>query len=237
MNPMLSISVRVSPSGSGPANFSTGLLSPVSWDWSMNRSLASMKRTSPGIMSPEASLTISPGTASSISISMTLPLRMTSIRLAIIFCSFWAALLDFSDWTKAMTPEMMMTSTSMMKVAGFFSSARITSVKSVTSATIIRTMLKGLITASLIRLSRLFSLLTSMMFRPYSSSRSAASTWFRPSGSVLYFSNSGPSSRRLMSIRFCSTSRERLSFLRSDIGLRLLFSLIGLAGKQYSDDL
>ena len=66
--------------------------------------------------------------------------------------------------------------TSMIKVAGFGSSDRITSVKRVTAATIIRTILNGLMIASLIRLSRLFSLLTSMMFRPYSSSRSAAST-------------------------------------------------------------
>ena len=208
----------VSPSGSGPANFSTGLLSPVSWDWSMNRSLASMNRTSPGIMSPEASFTISPGTASSMSISMTLPLRTTSIRLAIIFCSFLAALSDLADWTKEIKPEMTITSISMMKVAGLGLSARITSVKSVTRATTIRTILNGLMTASLIRLSRLFSPATSMMFRPYSSSRSAASTWFRPSGSVLYFSNSCSSVSRLTAISSRSVSRERFSFLRcSDI--------------------
>ena len=156
---------------------------------------------------------------------MTLPLRMTSILLAIIFCSFWAALLDFSDCTKEITPEMIMISTSMMKVAGFGASDRITSVKSVTAATIISTMLKGLISASFTRLSRLFSLLTSIMFRPYSSSRSAASTWFRPSGSVLYFSNSCSSVSRLISISPRSVSRDRFSFLFSAIGHVSLISV------------
>ena len=51
------------------ANFSTGIASPVSADWLMNRSLVSSSRRSAGIMSPADSRTMSPGTSVSIGIS------------------------------------------------------------------------------------------------------------------------------------------------------------------------
>jgi hypothetical protein len=44
--------------------FSTGSDSPVSVAWMMNKSLAAISRTSPGIMSPADSFTTSPGTSS-----------------------------------------------------------------------------------------------------------------------------------------------------------------------------
>ena len=51
------------------SNFSTGKLSPVSEPWMTNRSLAWTMRTSPGIMSPAASWTTSPGTRCATAIS------------------------------------------------------------------------------------------------------------------------------------------------------------------------
>src|SRR5215471_13630037 len=63
---------RVAPSGAPriPANFSTGIASPVSTAWLMNRSLLLSSRTSAGIMSPAASWIMSPGTSRSIGISL-----------------------------------------------------------------------------------------------------------------------------------------------------------------------
>lgn len=52
------------------ANFSTGIASPVSADWLMNRSLAESSRQSAGIMSPADSAIRSPGTRSRIGTSM-----------------------------------------------------------------------------------------------------------------------------------------------------------------------
>ena len=69
---------------------------------------------------------------------------------------------------------MMITATSMINVANDGSSASTTSVANVIIATTRRTILKGLIIASLIRTARLFSLPKSMIFLPYSSRRSAA---------------------------------------------------------------
>ena len=135
-----------------------------------------MKRTSPGSMSPDASFTISPGTMSSMSTSMTLPFRITSILLLIIFCSFCAAEFDFSVCTKEMIEEIATTNTSIRNVAQLGSSAIITSVISVTTETMRSTMLKGLMIASLIRIASPLLLPVSMIFLPYSSRRSLAST-------------------------------------------------------------
>src|SRR5215470_17383782 len=51
------------------ADFSTGIASPVSVDWSTKRSFAESTRRSAGIISPAESATRSPGTISSIGIS------------------------------------------------------------------------------------------------------------------------------------------------------------------------
>jgi hypothetical protein len=53
-----------------PAIFSSGIASPVSVDWLMNRSFAEINLRSAGIMSPADSNTTSPGTSCSIETSM-----------------------------------------------------------------------------------------------------------------------------------------------------------------------
>ena len=63
--------------GSASWNFSTGSDSPVSAPWLTKRSFAERTRTSPGIMSPAESLTISPGTRSLSGSSLALPSRIT----------------------------------------------------------------------------------------------------------------------------------------------------------------
>ena len=156
-------------------------------------------------MSPDASFTISPGTTSEISTSIRISLRITSMRLLIIFCSFCAALLDFSVCTKEMIPEMRITATSIRKVDQLGFSAMITSVTRVIPATPSSTTLKGLMIASLTRSSRLFSLPESIMFFPYSSRRALASTWLIPSRSVSRRAKISSSERRLSSTSFFST--------------------------------
>ncbi len=59
-----------------PGSFSTGNVSPVSVASSTKRSLDSSSRQSPGMMSPAASTTTSPGTTSSTGTSAGLPSRM-----------------------------------------------------------------------------------------------------------------------------------------------------------------
>ena len=79
-------------------NFSTGKLSPVSEPWITKRSLAWTTRTSPGIMSPAASWTTSPGTRCETAISWAAPPRSTVALTEIIALSFAAALLALASW-------------------------------------------------------------------------------------------------------------------------------------------
>src|ERR1035438_9452344 len=98
-NAML-VSSRVAVlAGSLPlCNFSTGKLSPVSDPWMMNRSFAATIRTSPGIMSPAASLTTSPGTSPETAISWGVPSRKAVAVTEIIALSLAAALSAFASW-------------------------------------------------------------------------------------------------------------------------------------------
>ena len=72
--------------------FSTGNDSPVSVAWMMNKSLAAISRTSPGIMSPADSFTTSPGTSCCSGISFGWPSRTTVAVTLIIALSLAAAL-------------------------------------------------------------------------------------------------------------------------------------------------
>ncbi len=80
------------------AYFSTGKLSPVSEPWLTNRSLAWTSRTSPGIMSPAASWTTSPGTRCATAISCGAPSRSTVAFTEIIALSLAAALSPCASW-------------------------------------------------------------------------------------------------------------------------------------------
>ena len=73
------------------ANFSTGSDSPVRVPWLMKRSFDDSSRTSPGIMSPAANLTTSPGTRSRSGISLASPSRTTVAVTWIMALSFCAA--------------------------------------------------------------------------------------------------------------------------------------------------
>src|SRR5450432_1132799 len=80
------------------ACFSTGKLSPVSDPWLTNRSLAWRMRTSPGIMSPAASWTTSPGTNWPRGTSRGSPSRTTVALTEIIALSLAAALSARASW-------------------------------------------------------------------------------------------------------------------------------------------
>ena len=80
------------------SNFSTGRLSPVSVAWMMKRSLQESKRTSPGIMSPAESLTMSPGTSSRNGTSRVLPSRTTVAVTLIMALSLAAAASALDSW-------------------------------------------------------------------------------------------------------------------------------------------
>ena len=80
------------------SNFSTGKLSPVSEPWVTNKSLASMMRTSPGIMSPAASFTTSPGTSCDTATSRGVPSRTTVAVTEIMALSLAAALSALASW-------------------------------------------------------------------------------------------------------------------------------------------
>ena len=73
---------------SGSWNFSTGSDSPVRLPWLTKRSFEDSSRTSPGIMSPAASLTMSPGTKSRSGISLAAPSRTTVAVTWIMALSF-----------------------------------------------------------------------------------------------------------------------------------------------------
>ena len=89
------------PRASG--RFSIGSDSPVSDDWLTKRSLVSMTRTSAGIMSPAASVTMSPGTSSSIGSSSTSrPARFTEQVFFTIFLSASLDRLARQSWQKRM---------------------------------------------------------------------------------------------------------------------------------------
>ncbi len=92
-----------SGSGSGESNFSTGNDSPVNAPWMTNRSLAETSRTSPGIMSPAASLTTSPGTTWLTGTSVGRPSRRTVAVTLIIALSFAAAASARASCTKRRT--------------------------------------------------------------------------------------------------------------------------------------
>src|SRR6516162_3880615 len=68
----------------GWQNFSAGMASPVRADWLMNKSLASSKRRSAGIMSPADSLTMSPGTSNSIGTSANSPSPAAGRRFTLV---------------------------------------------------------------------------------------------------------------------------------------------------------
>ena len=76
---------------SGSWNFSTGSDSPVRLPWLTKRSFEDSSRTSPGIMSPAASLMMSPGTKSRSGISRAAPSRTTVAVTWIMALSFSAA--------------------------------------------------------------------------------------------------------------------------------------------------
>ena len=80
----------VAPKISSPVFFSTGRLSPVNIDSSMADE-PSTKMPSTGIFSPGRTITISPGTTSSVSISISLPSRITRAVFACKPTSFLIA--------------------------------------------------------------------------------------------------------------------------------------------------
>ena len=82
---------ELSSSVSGSWNFSTGSDSPVRLPWLTKRSFEDSSRTSPGIISPAASLMMSPGTKSRRGISLAAPSRTTVAVTWIMAFSFSAA--------------------------------------------------------------------------------------------------------------------------------------------------
>ena len=95
VNPILDKCVNSAFFSLNVENFSTGLDSPVNEAWSINKSLVSRNLTSPGIMSPEESFRISPGTISSTSTVLGSSSLITSILFVISLFNFCAALFEF----------------------------------------------------------------------------------------------------------------------------------------------
>ena len=84
----------------GASVFSTGMDSPVSVDWLMNRSFATKTRASAGTISPAERKMISPGTSSFKGISIRTPARCTVAVVLTISLSFSAAESARFSWTK-----------------------------------------------------------------------------------------------------------------------------------------
>ena len=86
------------PAQKDPGVFFSTALSPVMTDWETNRSFAAVSRISAGTCLPLSSRTISPGTRNALSISCSLPSRMTIAFGLVSFFSASIALLAFPSW-------------------------------------------------------------------------------------------------------------------------------------------
>ena len=160
------------------SNFSTGKLSPVSEPWITNRSFATTMRTSPGIMSPAASLTTSPGTSCETAISWGLPSRMTVAVTEIIALSLAAALSAFASCTSlSVTPRRIISSITIP--------ARVSPVRNDTVASTASRTTSGLSTECQSSLPMPARPSVARTFGPCCSRRSAASSPVNPSGRVL----------------------------------------------------
>ena len=148
------------PRASG--RFSIGSDSPVSDDWLTKRSLVSMTRTSAGIMSPAASVTMSPGTSSSIGSSSTSrPARFTEQVFFTIFLSASLDRLARQSWQKRMM-------TLRIVVHSFSSGAAIqTSRTYETTISRVRIPMNGLMNARMNIVTGFFRRSCSTSFLPY----------------------------------------------------------------------
>ena len=158
-------------------SFSTGSLSPVRDDWLMNKSFASIMRTSAGIISPADRWTISPATASSSGISFFACPSRSTVQVVVIMANSFSAALPLRDsCTKRSVPEIitivrMITTVRQSKSSGALPNRLIIgssiSVIKDTSARQNRMPVKGLTKASVRRLATdfLFSCVT--LLGPY----------------------------------------------------------------------
>ena len=159
------------------ANFSTGKLSPVSEAWVTNKSFASTMRTSPGIMSPAARLTTSPGTSCETATSIGAPSRTTVAVTEIMALSLAAALSALASWMSfRLTPRAI--------ISDMTVPARASPVANETVANTASKRTSGLITAcqSSLPIPARWSLASTL--GPYSAKRSAASPAVSPSARV-----------------------------------------------------
>ncbi|AIV03510.1 hypothetical protein MGM1_1230 [Candidatus Malacoplasma girerdii] len=171
----------------GVANFSTGSLSPVNDDWVMNKSLADKILISAGIMSPAANLIISPGSTSSIGISLVWPLRIIAVVVLIISFNFSLALELFRSWNNLIIPEIRIMLIIRPKLIHWPNSILVRSiigVKIFNKAITINTTEKGFKKASTKTLYQWSFFLVAMVFKPYFSLKSSICSNFNPSFEV-----------------------------------------------------
>ncbi len=144
--------------------------SPVNVAWMMKRSLHASTRTSPGIMSPAESLTMSPGTNWRNGTSRVLPSRMTVAVTLIMALSLAAAASARDSWMKRnATPRMTMTTMIQPPAMSLGSAA----VAKVMIARTENKMTSGLRTACQRRPSQSWRFSRETSFGPTSSNRSA----------------------------------------------------------------
>lgn len=156
------------PRASG--RFSIGSDSPVSDDWLTKRSLVSMTRTSAGIMSPAASVTMSPGTSSSIgSSSISRPARFTEQVFFTIFLSASLDRLARQSWQKRMmTLSRIIVAMIRIVVHSFSSGAAVqTSRTYETTISRVRIPMNGLMNARMNIVTGFFRRSCSTSFLPY----------------------------------------------------------------------
>ena len=183
-------SVRFSKSSTGSGVFSMGSLSPVRDDWATKRSFASSTRTSAGIMSPADSLTMSPTTTSSSSISRSPPGWRTTVQVVVIMASSFSAALPLRvSCTKRSVPERITMTEMMITVVGSTSSGvpsnresagNSTSVQTDTRTNTVRMAVNGLTNASTRRRPNDLRFSWVTLFEPYSARARTTSSSPRP---------------------------------------------------------